>query len=257
MNCERIKWECPNLILPESTTKYIEFLSAIKGDVSFIVEHLWLDLKKLKQNERELSKLKSSDSNLIEIISRIKNVITNQQNLSEETSKKLQNKLQKLEEENLKLKKDKLTWLLNRQTFDGNYLELVSSWKEFSLAIIDLDDFKTINDSHWHPTGDAVLKNIAKLLQNIFPEESLYRFWWEEFIILFQNKSNELFMLLNDLLLSLNKKLFKTKDSQFRVTFSWWIKQFAWEPCFEAIYSSIDKLLYTAKLSWKNRIEIW
>lgn len=64
-------------------------------------------------------------------------------------------------------------------------------------------------------------------------------------------------MLLNDLLLSLNKKLFKTKTSQFKVTFSWWIKQFAWEPCFEAIYSSIDKLLYTAKLSWKNRIEIW
>lgn len=97
----------------------------------------------------------------------------------------------KLEEANLNLKKmaskDPLTGLFNRQ-FLNKLLErqwMISKQYNFPLSVImaDIDNFKTINDTYGHQTGDMVLKKIAKVLsKNLRKNDYLARYGGEEFI---------------------------------------------------------------------------
>lgn len=85
---------------------------------------------------------------------------------------------------------DGLTGLLNRRGFLilANELSYLSQRKEenMGLFMIDIDRFKTINDTHGHPMGDKVLKAVAQSLKTyIRKSDVLGRFGGEEFIILF------------------------------------------------------------------------
>jgi diguanylate cyclase (GGDEF)-like protein len=81
------------------------------------------------------------------------------------------------------------------QAWNRKYLEeTLSSWgilgKRFSLAILDLDHFKRINDTHGHLAGDRVLTEFTKLLQSqAHRNEKVVRYGGEEFIILFPGAS--------------------------------------------------------------------
>lgn len=81
---------------------------------------------------------------------------------------------------------DKLTQLWNREAFNEHAKELILSWKKFSIAFIDIDHFKSINDTYWHACWDKVLKFLAKRLKLA---GKVYRRWWEEFLII--NECNE------------------------------------------------------------------
>ncbi|MDY0132372.1 MAG: sensor domain-containing diguanylate cyclase [Desulforegulaceae bacterium] len=71
-----------------------------------------------------------------------------------------------------------------RKTFDSPD----QGGKGFSIAICDIDNFKTINDTYGHNCGDYVLQNIAKILEKgIRPQDSIGRWGGEEFLLLFPN----------------------------------------------------------------------
>lgn len=124
-----------------------------------------------------------------------------QQRLVEGFLKILQNFLSLLDES----QSDKLTGLLNRQTFDEQIMKVISNPinrtayvhlyvgtsrripdETFSywLAIIDVDDFKKVNDVFGHVFGDEVLILIARLMQSSFRyDDPLFRYGGEEFIV--------------------------------------------------------------------------
>lgn len=111
--------------------------------------------------------------------------------------------------------KDKLTGLLNRQTFEANInkinaLTLSSDINQdhegnelnrrklkietgkFCLAIIDIDDFKSINDRFGHIMGDEILLLLSYVMkQNFRTRDLLFRFGGEEFIVIFRVSSKE------------------------------------------------------------------
>jgi diguanylate cyclase (GGDEF)-like protein len=85
---------------------------------------------------------------------------------------------------------DTLTGLLNRKTFDTRFSKLrslsgVRSAEEPSwLGIVDVDKFKSINDTYGHLFGDEVLLLVARLLKQAFRgADQLFRFGGEEFIV--------------------------------------------------------------------------
>lgn len=100
--------------------------------------------------------------------------------------------------------RDSLTGLLNRKTFDENFLRMIScniqqdghlpniserrgrSSKEGHwLAVVDIDHFKNVNDRFGHLYGDEVLLLVAKMLQSSFrSQDRVFRFGGEEFVIL-------------------------------------------------------------------------
>lgn len=81
---------------------------------------------------------------------------------------------------------DQLTLLPNRISLIAKMEELLTTNHSFALAFIDLDQFKSINDSLNHTIGDELLKTTAKILLGSLQEfDSVYRFGGDEFIIVF------------------------------------------------------------------------
>lgn len=79
---------------------------------------------------------------------------------------------------------DPLTGLFNRRAMFARCEALASAEVPMAMLLVDLDHFKHINDEHGHPAGDAVLRDFASVLQQIFDPQSsvLTRFGGEEFV---------------------------------------------------------------------------
>lgn len=92
--------------------------------------------------------------------------------------------------------KDSLTRLYNRRYFFENAQRFIEHCIQtdmlYSVAMIDIDYFKKVNDNHGHDAGDEVLKQVASILTTCFPEESIVcRFGGEEFCILISHSRDE------------------------------------------------------------------
>ena len=82
---------------------------------------------------------------------------------------------------------DSLTGLLNRRGIDAAIAERLADAPDaaYALALIDVDDFKAINDTHGHDAGDAVLRELARSMREFFPAESvLGRNGGDEFLVM-------------------------------------------------------------------------
>ena len=89
---------------------------------------------------------------------------------------------------------DQLTGLMNRRAFELRLAEELSrasrSGRPIAVAMFDVDRFKTINDTHGHPMGDIVLRELARRLDSARrPYDVLARWGGEEFIAIFPETS--------------------------------------------------------------------
>ncbi|MWC30926.1 diguanylate cyclase [Paenibacillus sp. MMS18-CY102] len=96
---------------------------------------------------------------------------------------------------------DGLTGLFNRRTFDNVIQEWIDRRQPFSLLLLDIDNFKSINDTYGHLAGDEVLKKLARFMQAAAREEDIcFRYGGEEFGILMQcETADELYALAEQL----------------------------------------------------------
>jgi diguanylate cyclase (GGDEF)-like protein len=84
--------------------------------------------------------------------------------------------------------RDALTGAYNRGTFDARLREYWAAWEQsgtgFALLMLDLDDFKQVNDQFGHAAGDAVLRETTRLLwSGLREEDALFRYGGEEFCV--------------------------------------------------------------------------
>jgi len=110
--------------------------------------------------------------------------------LVEDRTLVLRDKMRELEE---LAAKDQLTGLVNRRFADVTLFQCIEAFnrsqREFTIALIDLDHFKSINDRYSHETGDEVLRRVARILASGCREkEVLARYGGEEFLICFPDK---------------------------------------------------------------------
>ncbi len=119
---------------------------------------------------------------------------------------------------------DSLTGLINRKYMLEYIKHLIDNNIPFSMAIVDLDDFKSVNDKYGHATGDYVLEHVASDLINFVGDIGLVgRFGGDEFIIVLFGKNS--YDLLHDYFDAMYhtgtvfRKTHKaTKDSEIYVT---------------------------------------
>lgn len=93
---------------------------------------------------------------------------------------------------------DMLTGVFNRNCMNVNVdelsLKLKLEPKPFSVAFFDLNGLKSINDHGGHNSGDALLKDAANVLKEIFPEDQIYRAGGDEFVVISLNDSEDDFL---------------------------------------------------------------
>jgi diguanylate cyclase (GGDEF)-like protein len=88
---------------------------------------------------------------------------------------------------------DHLTGLYNRQTFDGyfdlKFSQAIQQTENLSLVMLDIDNFKKINDGYGHQVGDECLKNVAEYLRqaNLRKNDFIARYGGEEVVIVLTN----------------------------------------------------------------------
>lgn len=159
---------------------------------------------------------------------------------------------------------DGLTGVGNRKVFDkqlGAYFQLAERYhRRLSLAIIDADHFKRINDAYGHPAGDAVLKTLAvRIARNIRQSDILARIGGEEFAVLMPETGKPLAA---DIMDRIRRSVASTPiplpacGSCVSVTISIGIAEFPTDNSSpEALYGQADRALYRAKQNGRNRIE--
>ncbi|MDD5213216.1 MAG: GGDEF domain-containing protein [Candidatus Gracilibacteria bacterium] len=250
--------KCPHAIIGQDCDV---FVSEIKKDLELIIKHLGDDSLLLDNNSKKLDNINPGPNDiLIEVLQSIKSIIVDQKTISENTVNTLNERLEKIEKENNKLKNklktDELTGLLNRNTIDGTFQKLAEAKLPFSVAILDIDNFKSINDTYGHPVGDAVLKYLAKVLIKNFNIGTVYRIGGEEFMIMIDINANLLKTKLDKILDDFKHTSLKHGELSFHISFSSGLKQYSGESTFHEIYEKTDKALYEVKHTGKNRVDI-
>lgn len=191
-------------------------------------------------------------------------------------------KFLKLENSELldKVYKDQLTWLFNRRfmekVIDSNIERSENERKyNFLVWMIDLDFFKDVNDTYWHDAWDLVLKTFSsymlesfKLIENsvenckrkAWKRNLLFRYWWEEFIVVSSLPKNKFKKFLEKCLKNFSQINHEYEWKTFNVSFSAWISEYIpWKKydnnSFELIKRA-DKALYKAKEKWRKMVLI-
>ena len=150
---------------------------------------------------------------------------------------------------------DGLLQIYNRNKFDNDLTSLIQRAEPFHLAFIDVDNFKTINDTYGHDFGDEVLKFISRTGKRVLGEENtLYRFGGEELVAVFTRVSmDECREVLNGWrhLVAARREW---RETELRVTFSGGVTSWRVGDSTADIVKRADVHLYTAKHTGKNRI---
>lgn len=153
---------------------------------------------------------------------------------------------------------DQLTQIFNRLYLDRSLkieLSRVRRYKDnfFSIILMDIDFFKDINDSYGHTVGDSILKDIVRLIKDNIRESDVFGRWGgEEFLIVCPNTTKK------DALLLAEKIRQKIQDYKFGLditcTMSFGVTEYETSDDEDSIFLRVDKALYIAKNTGRNRV---
>ena len=171
--------------------------------------------------------------------------------------------------------RDALTGLLNRKTFDDNFVKVVHEQVQASLVlsgagedeerrheaiptmhwlgVVDIDHFKQVNDTHGHLIGDEVLLLLARLMRSTFRHhDRLYRFGGEEFVVLVRCASDlDSAMAFERLRLNVERYPFPQVG---RLTVSAGFTEVRAADTPSAAFARADRAVYFAKANGRNRV---
>ena len=150
---------------------------------------------------------------------------------------------------------DYLTGLYNRRYFFETNGPLVRSQKPQTLAMMDIDFFKSVNDNYGHDAGDDVLKVVAQLLQEHFSQDHVVaRFGGEEFAVFFNGLelagAQEM---LEKFRQALANQIITSGRREIHCTMSIGVARGVFER-FDQLINCADELLYQAKQQGRNRV---
>lgn len=160
--------------------------------------------------------------------------------------------------------KDSLTQLLNRRFIPTIMRREISlalhARKPFTLAMLDIDYFKQINDSYGHNTGDMALKSVAAVIyEHIRSSDYVFRYGGEEFMILLvESEVSQANIILDTLRKKIaDLRMAASATESFSITVSIGIAEYDYHPDYKQLVDKADRALYLAKSRGRNRVETY
>ena len=152
---------------------------------------------------------------------------------------------------------DELTGLFNRFTVNNRLDEIIrsDSAKESWISIIDIDDFKKINDTYGHNYGDYVLSTLAEIMRESLTEELCFRWGGEEFLIVGTGR-DKAYQKLDDFRKNVEGYEFDYEGVKLHLTITGGIAFYEDGLSKEQWVNSADIRLYEGKRNGKNKIVV-
>jgi diguanylate cyclase len=176
---------------------------------------------------------------------------------AEQEVARLQNELAETSE---MVRHDQLTGALNRkgleETLERELARARRRQQPLCIALLDVDNFKSLNDTYGHQTGDDALVHLARVIRETMrPNDTLARYGGEEFLVILPDTSlPDAVSALTRLQRELTRRFFLHKNEKLLITFSAGVTAcISGEPRAEAI-ARADAAMYRAKKSGKNRV---
>lgn len=195
-----------------------------------------------KENEAALRKLQNEEANKMKFVKQLYNEKREKETISSEA------------------KRDGLTGLYNRRSFDSLIEDFVANKPndtEGALFLIDMDYFKNVNDTLGHLAGDEVLKTLAGAMRMVFPAGYLGRYGGDEFIAFVTGVTSE------EDLDRFGKELCKKMDREYesggksvKISVSVGISGTEGIDDYSELYMKADKALYHSKENGRNQYTI-
>ncbi|MEQ1599857.1 MAG: diguanylate cyclase, partial [Methylotenera sp.] len=175
-----------------------------------------------------------------------------------------QEKIRKLQEELSELSEavrvDQLTGVLNRRGLDEAMTREMARAQRggglLSVALLDIDNFKSLNDTYGHNVGDTALQHLAKVIQTTMrPTDVVSRFGGEEFVILLPDTDLEAAVsTIKRLQRALTKQFFLGNNEKLLITFSAGVALLKNDETEATVIHRADQSMYLAKRTGKNRV---
>ncbi|MEG1859754.1 MAG: GGDEF domain-containing protein [Christensenellaceae bacterium] len=252
---EQIRWFADNIILLEDREAYLK---------EFKLENLLTSLRKNDNFYTVSIRVKYADG--IHFLLIVNALITDSVESEEEYiisyAQDITN-LRQHEEQNRRLtsisQHDALTGLYNRPAAEeriNTHLNAATSMPG-TLLLIDIDDFKCVNDTYGHINGDYVLKFLATAMQDVFRSDDVLARWGgDEFIVFMHNINDKVTITSRMERLRLKMLLFNSEDITMPVTLSVGIAIAEKTTSMSELFKKADEILYQVKKAGKNRFSI-
>jgi diguanylate cyclase (GGDEF)-like protein len=167
---------------------------------------------------------------------------------------------------------DELTGAGNRRAYESRIKSLDTAISRSengatcSLIVLDIDKFKSINDTHGHQVGDRALKAVTKLVKNLLEklkahgvDGNLYRYGGEEFVIVLPNQTvGRAANIAERIRASIARKAFSCEGKAIPVTSSFGVSGYSTLDCTgDVVFNIADECLYHAKRTGRNRVVVY
>ncbi len=228
---------------------------------------------KIEESARQIEQVKRID----DLAPLLKDVIDATRTMAEDTAaareqlKTLQARVQATEAELMQLhmeldsasalaRHDPLTDALNRKGLDEALAREIASMRRkdtpLSVSLLDIDNFKRLNDQHGHEVGDQALIHLANVARSSMrPSDTLARYGGEEFVILMPDTTLDHGVeAMTRLQRELTKAFYLSGKDKILITFSAGVAQLLPEENGNDAIKRADKAMYLAKRAGKNRV---
>lgn len=133
--------------------------------------------------------------------------------------------------------------------------EFIRKNKKGTVIMVDLDNFKQINDNYSHNAGDFILKEVSKIFLNTTSESDLVvRYGGDEFLIISNSPIDKSLKIAEDIRNKIDSSKFKYRGKTIHATATIGVKEFSGEDDITKIVDEADILMYVGKNNGKNQI---
>jgi diguanylate cyclase len=178
----------------------------------------------------------------------------------QESEARIQQLEKELEATSNLVRHDQLTGVLNRRGLEDMFNKEVARSQRHDtvlcVALLDIDNFKKLNDAHGHDVGDQALIHLAQVCrETLRPQDTVARYGGEEFIILLpETPLADAAGVLTRLQRELTKRFFLGGNEKILITFSAGVTQMQDSDSQATVIKRADEAMYTAKQTGKNRV---
>lgn len=167
-----------------------------------------------------------------------------------------QNLLANMEKLNRAALRDELTGLYNRRfVVESLSQDLMEAGRQDALVMVDVDNFKKVNDTYGHSTGDMVLICIANIMESICSRHKVVRWGGEEFLLVLMGVTeDEVLRICESIRREVSAFMFRSGDCTFFCTITLGVAMYDKRKNFDENVTHADMALYRGKTTGKNRV---